>query len=200
MNVIIVSHPARVEYVRKLQDYLSVSATVVDSSSALSGHKTALNLALAHDERVVIMEDDAIPVEGFGRLAHEWCALHPDDLLSFYLGTSRPVDFQALVTERIRIADMQERPQLQLPTLIHGVCYSVPRHELPRVIEALDIPTRQREADFVIGAAWGRAVYYPLESLVQHRDDEPVERHPDGYPRSSPRVARRLAGPLMFQP
>jgi hypothetical protein len=200
MNVILVSHPSRLNYVEQLQRVIPVVTTVIDTVSAWSGHLMALRLALAHQSRVVIMEDDAIPVVGFERLAKEWADLHPDNMLSFYLGTSRPADFQPLVDERMRIADLQGRRELQMPTLLHGVCYSIPTHELPRVVAALEKPGRQREADYAVGAAWGRSVVYPIESLVQHRDGAPVERHPDGKPRTEPRVARRLAGPLMFNP
>lgn len=199
MNVIIVSHPDRSEFVEQLQrSKLSIVTTVIDTVSALNGHRTALRMAMAHNARVVIMEDDAVPVDNFHALATEWCELHPDDLLSFYLGTSYPTQHQPLVDERMRIADMQGRRELQLPQLIHGVCYSIPVESLPRVVAALDGMAARQHADFAIGAAWGRAVYYPLESLVQHRDTTPVERHPDGKARDKPRVARRVAGPLMF--
>lgn len=198
MNVIVVSHPDRIEFVEQLQhSKLNIVSTVIDTVSALNGHRTALRLALAHKSRVVIMEDDAIPVENFHALANEWCDLHPDDLLSFYVGTGYPRQYQGLVDERMRIADLQGRREMQLPALIHGVCYSIPANRLQEVVNRLDAMSNQ-PADFAIGSAWGRAVYYPLESLVQHRDTEPVERHPDGTPRKLPRVARRLAGPLMF--
>lgn len=201
MNVIVVSHPDRLDYVEQLQhSSLSIVTTVIDTVSALNGHRTALRLALAHTSRVVIMEDDAIPVENFHALAQEWCDLHPDDLLSFYLGTSYPRNHQPMVDERMRIADMQGRRELQMPQLIHGVCYSIPVNRLQEVVNRLDAMTGNQAADFAIGAAWQRAVYYPLESLVQHRDTAPVEKHPDGLVRQMPRVARRLAGPLMFNP
>lgn len=197
MKIIIVSHPSRADHVEKLWAHLPVVTTVIDNTSALHGHREALRYASMWSERVVIMEDDAIPVVDFERLAQEWFDMRPDELLSFYLGTSRPRQYQSMVDERIRIADMQGRRDLSMPQLLHAVCYSLP----PSAIAGVRIRMGGiAEADFAIGAAWGKSVCYPLESLVQHRDETPVERHPDGMKRTEPRVARRLAGPLMFNP
>lgn len=199
MKIILVSHPDRARHVHTLQQHLPIVTTVINTVSALDGHRQALYYAEQQRGRVVIMEDDAIPVREFESLADFWFNAHPDDLLSFYLGTSRPRELQAMVAERMRIADMQSRAELSLPTLIHGVCYSIPENQISRVLDALS-KSPIKSADYAIGASWGRHVVYPLESLVQHRDEAPVERHPDREPRVEPRVARRLAGPLMFNP
>jgi len=118
----------------------------------------------------------------------------PDDLISFYLGTGRPVSWQA------RVDDALERtagPFIRLPRLIHGVCYSIPTAHVERVLKRMQ--DSDDGADFAIGRAWGRSVIYPVESLVEHRDGPSVERHPDREPRTERRVARNLAGPLMYE-
>lgn len=199
MKIILVSHPSRAEHVHRLQTAIpSIAATVVDTVSALSGHMTALRIATMFDERVAIMEDDAIPVERFDELSDAWANERPNDLISFYLGTSRPRDLQYLIDHKMLEADRRGHRYIWLFPLIHGVCYSIPTADLPRIVANLEKPSRVREADYAIGMAWGREVCYPLESLVQHRDETPVEKHPDGRPRNEPRVARRLAGSLMF--
>lgn len=200
MNVIIVSHPSRQSNVRLLQEHLNVVATVVDTVSAWSGHRCALRLACEHSERVVIMEDDAIPVQGFNGLAQAWCDALPDDLISFYLGTTRPRTYQPLVNRRIVTADHQGELEIRLPTLIHGVCYSVPPHAVTTLCQRLDALSRIVEADYAVGAAWGKEVVYPIESLVQHRDDQPVERLSAQVRSPDKRVARKLAAELMFNP
>lgn len=197
MKIIIVSHPSRAAHVAALQDRLNVAATVVDTTSAWSGHMTALRIAAQLDERVAIMEDDAIPVKDFDALSDWWAMTRPNDLISFYLGTSRPRELQGVIAHKIAEADRRNQADIWLSPLIHGVCYSIPTAGLARVIDIMQKPSRIREADYAIGVAWGREVCYPLESLVQHRDEAPVERHPDGLPRSEPRIARRLAGSLM---
>ena len=198
MKIILVTHPSRAPHVALLQRSLDVAATVVDTVSAKSGHMAALRLAAQLDERVVIMEDDAIPVKNFDELSDYWAILRPNDLISFYLGTSRPRELQNIIAHKIAVADQRQEADIWLPHLIHGVCYSVPTAGLAPLIEKLDKPSRVREADYAIGVAWGREMCYPLESLVQHRDEAPVEQHPDGLPRQEPRVARRLAGSLMY--
>ena len=198
MKIILVSHPSRAQHVHTLQQHLPVMATIVDTVNAYSGHLTALRMAAQIDERVAIMEDDAIPVRNFDMLSDYWAMLRPNDLVSFYLGTSRPPELQAVIAHKIEQADKNGDADIWLRPLIHGVCYSIPTAGLPAVIDKMQKPSRVREADYAIGMAWGREVCYPLESLVQHRDESPVERHPDGRPRLEPRVARRLAGSLMF--
>lgn len=133
-------------------------------------------------------------MQGFASLAEQWCDKFPDDLISFYLGTGRPVSWQA------RVDDALERtagPVISLPRLIHGVCYSIPTAHVERVLKRMQ--DSDDGADFAIGRAWGRSVIYPVESLVEHRDGLSVERHPDREPRTERRVARNLAGTLMYE-
>lgn len=137
-----------------------------------------------------------MPVVGLLEQARNWCNRFPNDLVSFYLGTGRPASWQA------RVDDALERTSgdhIALPRLIHGVCYSVPAAGVARVLSRLPVTTDEG-ADYAIGRAWGRQVIYPVESLVEHRDQGSVERHPDGEPRVESRVARNLAGPLEYDP
>lgn len=160
-------------------------------NGALHGHRSALTLAAATERPCIIMEDDAIPVVGFTELANDWLERFPDQLISFYLGTSRPPQWQARVDAEL--GSVAATSHIHLPTLIHGVCYAIPPDSVGRVLGRM----RGAEADFSVGRGWGRPVLYPVESLVEHRDGTPVERHPDGEPRTERRVARSLAGPLI---
>lgn len=202
-QVIIVGDARRETQIIKLTNTLRGSHLILDSwkRGALWNHIRALELAggLAHHlgKRCIIMEDDAIPVVDFLPRAQAWFDRFPDDLISFYLGTGRPARHQWLIDDRMKEADAAGRDWLSYGHFLHGVCYSIPPAEIPRVLENLR-RTSQREADYAIGAAWGRPVIYAVESLVEHRDGPVVERHPDGQPRVERRVARRLAGPLMY--
>lgn len=199
MQVIIVGHHQRMEWVQKLQDNLPGAAAVVDfgNHGAMYSHIRALQIAATLDGRCVIMEDDAIPVIGFQQFADEWFNEFPDELISFYLGTGRPKEWQATVDRKLAECDGE---WIKLPKLIHGVCYSLPvggaQHVLARIKQ---MGTVFEGADFTIGRAWGRDVVYPVESLVEHRDGPCVEKHPDGEKRTEVRVARCLAGPLMYE-
>lgn len=87
-------------------------------------------------------------------------------------------------------ADKTRADFITLPRLIHGVCYSVPRQQIHRVLTQWD---SCKPADYAVGDACGGAVVYPCWSLVDHADGEPVERHPDSAPRTERRRAWRLA-------
>lgn len=199
-QVIIVGHKSRISWVAKLQEALPGAAALVDHSNrgALAGHIRALEIAKLHDKRCIIMEDDAIPVEGFMQLATDWFERMPDALISFYLGTGRPVSWQAQVDAHLSrtIGDY-----ITLPRLIHGVCYSIPPKHVGRTLDRIRAmgETLDEPADYIVGRGFGREVVYPVESLVEHRDGESVERHPDGEPRIEQRVARNLAAPLMYE-
>lgn len=153
-------------------------------------HRRALAWAVEQSERVIIIEDDALPVPGFTNKVTDWLARFPDDLCSFYLGTGRPPQYQAQIAERLIAADRTRADYITLPQLIHGVCYSVPPQHLPRVLARWD---SSKPADFALGDAWGAPVVYPCWSLVDHADGEPVEHHPDGEARTERRRAWRVA-------
>lgn len=191
--VVIVGHHSRYEWIDRILEVLPDAIAVVDpgDNGAIHNHIRVLSMIARSDRRCIIMEDDAIPVVGFMERAEQWCVEYPDDLISFYLGTGRPPQWQARVDAELGAGTAH----IHLPALLHGVCYSIPPNEIPRVLATM---RKDGAADSAIGRAWGRNVLYPVESLVEHRDGTPVERHPDGMARTEPRVARRLAGPLLF--
>lgn len=194
MKIIVIGHHSRKPWIDQLQSHFGDWIVTIDyqNRGAYESHRWALELASQQSERCVIMEDDAIPVAGFEQLAQAWFDRMPDALISFYLGTGRPPQWQARVDDCLARAN---NDYIKLNTLIHGVCYSVPPRFVNRVLSKMhdDLP-----ADFAVGRAWGGQVVYPVESLVEHRDADSVERHADNEARNVPRVARCLAGPLAF--
>ena len=124
----------------------------------------------------------SFPVEG-------WLQRYPDSLVSFYLGTGRPPQYQMQIAERLIVADKTRADFITLPRLIHGVCYSVPRQKIERVLTRWDT---RKPADYAVGDAYAGNVIYPCWSLVDHADGDPVERHPDGYQRTERRRAWRI--------
>lgn len=188
MKIVVVAHHAREAQAVALADRLD-ARLVMDRTDqgALWGHTEALRWASEQSERVVVMEDDALPVPGFLELAEAWLARFDEELVSFYLGTGRPPQWQKPIQRALAYADFTGLDHITLPQLIHGVCYSVPD------VAALLSRLRKGPADFAIGAAWGRPVIYPCASLVDHADGPSVERHPDGQRRTEIRRAWRLA-------
>ncbi|WP_455852702.1 hypothetical protein [Pantoea endophytica] len=153
-------------------------------------HRRALEWANEQDCRVVILEDDAIPVSGFTDKAADWLAQFPDDLVSFYLGTGRPPQYQREIAGLLVNADRTQGDYISLSKLIHGVCYSPPRSKLQHIVSKWN---NTMAADYAVGEACGGRVIYPCYSLVDHADLPTVERHPDNEPRTERRRAWRLA-------
>ncbi|MGE2347576.1 hypothetical protein [Enterobacter asburiae] len=191
IKFVVVGHHARRQQAEALA--LSISAHLLideGDGGANANHRRALEWAAEQPCRVVVCEDDALPVAGFTELMDEWLARFPEALVSFYLGTGRPPQYQMPIAERLIVADKTQADYITLPRLIHGVCYSVPQQHIERVLARWD---SSKPADYAVGDAYGGAVVYPCYSLVDHADGEPVERHPDSAPRTERRRAWRLA-------
>lgn len=184
-RVVVVAHHARRQQAEALAESLEAQLLMDEEGrGAWWNHRRALRWAADQDERVVIMEDDALPVPVFRERAAAVLARWPEELVSFYLGTGRPPQYQARIQGLLADCD----DHIVLDTLIHGVCYSVPPGGLHRLLAE---PTGY-QVDLSIGGVWGRPVVYTVPSLVDHADGPPVERHFDRQPRTEPRRAWRL--------
>lgn len=191
IRFVVVGHHSRIEYAQRLSAMLNAHLLIDEGEHGANwNHRRALEWAACQPCRVVVLEDDAMPVPWFAELVVDWLTRFPDDMLSFYLGTGRPPQYQMQIAERLIVADKTQADYITLPRLIHGVCYSVPPNHINRVLSRWD---SSKPADYAVGDAYGSAVVYPCYSLVDHADGEPVERHPDSAPRTERRRAWRLA-------
>ncbi|MGC6230527.1 MULTISPECIES: hypothetical protein [Hafniaceae] len=191
VKFVVVGHHSRYKQALCLAESLG-AVLLIDSGDhgANWNHHRALEWAAEQSCRVVVIEDDALPVPNFHVAVVEWLARFPDNLVSFYLGTGRPPQYQMQIAERLVIADKSRADFITMPRLIHGVCYSVPQQHLPRVLARWD---SSKAADYAVGDAHGGSVVYPCYSLVDHADGQPVEVPQDGMPRTERRKAWRLA-------
>jgi len=187
MKFCVVGHHSRRDMAIRLAESLDAHLLIDEGNNGANwNHHRAIEWASQQDCRVVICEDDALPVEGFRGKVAEWLDRFPDDLISFYLGTGRPPQWQKEIKNKLAV-----NPDfITLRTLIHGVCYSIPQQHTKRILNSW--PSRLA-ADYAVGRAWGRDVIYPSYSLVDHADGESVERHPDGVKRTEIRRAWQLA-------
>lgn len=189
ISCVVIGHHARRAQATRLAAALDAHLSMDEEGrGATWGHRRALEWAARQHGRVVVLEDDALPVPDFRARAAAVLARYPDDLVSLYLGTGRPVDYQPIIAARLALADSTGAAHIKLRTLVHGVCYSIPPAGLPRVLARV----WGNQPDFGIGDAWNRPVIYPLPCLVDHADGAPVERHADKQPRVEPRRAWRL--------
>ncbi|MDW5499875.1 hypothetical protein R6Y99_08750 [Pseudomonas lundensis] len=190
IKFVVVGHHSRLSQAEVLAKELQAHMLIDDSNNGANwNHRRALDWAADQPCRVVVIEDDAEPVPNFIPQVEWWLSSHPDSLVSFYLGTGRPPQYQIKIAERLIAADKTRTDFIILPQLIHGVCYSIPPQHIERVLTRWD---SRKPADYAVGDAYGGAVVYPCYSLVDHADVTPVERHPDNTPRTERRRAWRL--------
>ncbi|HAS0970051.1 hypothetical protein [Enterobacter hormaechei] len=190
IKFVVVGHHSRTGHAQRLAALLDAHLLIDDGNHGANwNHRRALEWAAEQPCRVVVLEDDVLPVQGFTEKVTYWLVRFPDDMLSFYLGTGRPPQYQMQVAERLIVADKTQADYITLPRLIHGVCYSVSPQHIERVLSRWD---RSKPADYAVGDAYGGAVVYPCYSLVDHADGESVESHPDSAPRTERRRAWRL--------
>ncbi|MBJ6396320.1 hypothetical protein JGT26_19305 [Enterobacter hormaechei] len=192
VKFVVVGHHSRKGHAQRLATMLDAHLLIDDGNHGANwNHRRALQWAAEQTCRVIVVEDDAQPSGSLtGLVIGHWLNRFPDSLVSFYLGTGRPPQYQMQIAERLIVADKTQADYITLPRLIHGVCYSVPPQHINRVLSRWD---NSKPADYAVGDAWGGAVVYPCYSLVDHADFESVECHPDSAPRTERRRAWRLA-------
>nr|WP_314520518.1 hypothetical protein [uncultured Lelliottia sp.] len=192
VRFVVVGHHTRIGHAQRLATMLDACLLIDDGNHGANwNHRRALEWAAEQTCRVIVVEDDAQPSCSLTELViGHWLNRFPDSLVSFYLGTGRPPQYQMQIAERLILADKTQADYITLPRLIHGVCYSVPPQHINRVLSRWD---SNKPADYAVGDAWGGAVVYPCYSLVDHADFESVECHPDSAPRTERRRAWRLA-------
>lgn len=186
----VVGHHSREVLAKRLSERLDATLFIDPGKNGSNwNHRRALEWASTQKERVVVLEDDALIVEGFDGLVSSWLDRFPDNILSFYLGTGRPPQRQIEIALRLIDADKHQLDYVMLGKLLHGVCYSIPHHFLPRILECWD---ERLGADYAISANYKGRVIYPVFSLVDHADNDIVEKHPDKAKRLERRKAWRL--------
>ncbi len=190
IKFVVVGHHSRRHQAEHLAWSLNAHVLIDESQHGANwNHRRAIEWASQQDCRVVILEDDAVLVNGFTEKVTAWLNRFPDELLSFYLGTGRPPQYQLEIATRLIDADRRQADYIIMSRLIHGVCYSVPMQRLQQVMSRWN---HRSPADYAVGDAYGGPIVYPCFSLVDHMDSNTVETHPDNTPRTERRRAWRL--------
>jgi len=190
IKFVVVGHHSRRLQAEQLALLLSAHLLIDEGQHGANWiHRRAIEWASEQRCRVVIVEDDALPVADFVRMVPHWLTGFPEDMVSFYLGTGRPPQYQLEIATKLIDADKRQADYITINRLIHGVCYSVPAHKLQQVLSRWNCGS---PADYAVSDACGGAVIYPCYSLVDHADEYPVEQHPDSTPRTERRRAWRL--------
>lgn len=192
MKFVVVGHHSRFASAALLAGELGAHLLIDDGNHGANwNHRRAIEWAAEQSCRVVVLEDDALLVHGFTGKVADWLNRFPDSLISFYLGTGRPPQYQLEIATKLIAADRERADHITMQRLMHAVCYSVPQKLIPKMLKRWDA---SKPADYAVGDACGGTVIYPCNSLVDHADGLPVEKHCDRQPRRERRRAWRLYG------
>lgn len=168
------THPARRHQALLLAAEVGADAIATDDGRGSNlNHARTWELACEANpgtEWVGVLEDDAIPVDGFTDQLNGMLAHSPAPLVSAYLGTGFPVGHQATVREALRT-----EPRWIVSTDVHHHVALFARREcVPAIINRLQHAVIGCDAALGVEArrnAW--PVAYCVPSLVDH-DDGPA--------------------------
>lgn len=86
IKFVVVGHHARRAQADRLASLLGAHVLMDEEGNGANwNHRRAIEWASKQDCRVVILEDDAVPMPGFNDSVHQWLSRFPNDLISFYL-------------------------------------------------------------------------------------------------------------------
>lgn len=197
----VVAHEARVE--QAIQLALSVNAQLALDDGTLGcqlNHcRTLKHLATQGAEYVLVLEDDAQPVDGFlqqvtAALAaaptceYEDGTATPAPIVSFYLGSGYPKQWQRGIQRAITKADKNDATWIISEHLLHAVAYAIRTDLIQDLLANLpDLPIDQAISEWA--RPRGHMVAYPWPSLCDHSDGDTVIT--GRRPRTTPRKAWR---------
>lgn len=194
INIAIVEHIDRHEMAYDLCCKVRADIMFIDHGQfgCEANHKRAWDWHAehTHDGWAVVLEDDALPVDGFREQLSAALAVAPAPIVSLYLGT----DDRAFWQNGIRYAIEHASPGtswLIAGALLHAVGVAIRSDLLPlHISEGLAVDT-------AIGN-WAKRnshlIAYTLPSLVDHADEQPIvtQRHGSTAQRLTPRRAHRF--------
>lgn len=197
----VVGHASRPKLIERLRKQLVPDVVQIDDGSAGCGknhvHTIERTYAIALDrdlDWLVIVEDDAIPTQDFRTVVGTALEYSPSEIVSLYLGTGYPQQYQADFIEAVN----SETCWIMHKWMRHAVGYCLHVSLVPELIDHMKPLVDQRWApDDAIGEYARKndiGVAYTNPSLVDHEDDESVVvyRTHKGHPTSG-RVKERKA-------
>ena len=206
ISIGVVAHASRAVAAKDLARRVGAEFVSFDSNGLLGCEGNHANvqrhlLALGSVWSVVV-EDDAVPVDGFRAQLAAALAVVPDacPVVGLYLGRLRPPQYQARIAAALEDADALGACWVTAPALLHGVGYAIRSDVLPAVIDYdSGLPADQHIGRCV--RKLGALVAYTVPSLVDHADGAPViVSRPDGASRPPGRVAWRTGSREMWTP
>lgn len=194
----IVAHVSRGEQAHKLMEDVGACYASFDNSNLGCGgnhRKVWRHLSKRfgpHVNHLVVLEDDAIPVDGFNEQLEQALAIHAAPVVSLYLGRLRPPHLQFMIEPAIERAVAAEASWIVSRQLLHAVGLAIRADLVPDMLANLneELPIDEAIGEWVNRKHYRIAYCHP--SIVQHQDGETLLQHRDGLPREPGRVAHRF--------
>lgn len=193
----IVAHVARAEQAHKLMDDVGAAYLSLDNGlwgangNARRVWRHMLKHHAPHVDHLVVLEDDAVPVDGFAEQLEQVLAAAPAPVLSLYLGRLRPPHLQYMIEPATKRADNHNASFIVSRQLLHAVGLVVRSDLVKDMLASLD---EELPIDEAINGWLNRHRYrvgYCWPSIVEHADGETLLQHRDGQKREAGRVAWR---------
>lgn len=165
--------------------------------SATDNHVRAMQLADPSADWVVVLEDDAVPIDDFSTvLRNQLSEIDNDRIVSLYLGQQRPPSIQPTLQRTIESAP-EDTSWLITKNLYWGVGVCIPGRFVDSISD--HVLTSSHPWDSSVGR-WALThsveVWYSWPSLVDHLDEETTINHADGMGRVAGRRAWRTGKPI----
>lgn len=190
------AHINRAAQARRLANAVDAAHLSLDDGClGPGGNHLKVWATLAHGPHThaVVLEDDAVPVPRFRDQLTMALQSAPTAFVGLYLGTGRPPHWQTRISQATARADREQAHWIVTgERLLYGVGIAIRRPLVGAMIAAVEtsrLPYDQAIADWALGHGHHIAFCWP--SLVDHRDQATLIRHPDGAPRDTPRRAWR---------
>lgn len=202
IQIVIATVESRLPYASDLA--LSTGADIIvdpvgDGSerSATDNHVRALQFADPSSDWIVVLEDDAVPIDDFsGVLYSQLSEIDNDKIVSLYLGKQRPPSVQPTLQRTIEAAS-EDVSWLVTKNLYWGVGVCIPGAFVDSISD--HVLTSSHPWDSSVGR-WALSnsveVWYSWPSLVDHLDEETTINHADGMGRTEGRRAWRTGRPI----
>lgn len=194
----IVAHTARAARSHELMHGVGAAFCSIDNGNLGCGgnhRKVWRHLSkrfAAHKTWLVVLEDDAVPVEGFAEQLEAALNVHAAPVVSLYLGRLRPPHYQYLIEPAVKRADEQDANFIVSPHVLHAVGLAIRSDLVADMLDNLDeeLPIDEAIGEWVNKRHYRCAYTYP--SIVDHQDGETLLTHRDQQPREPGRVAWRF--------
>jgi hypothetical protein len=191
----IVAHISRQRWADELADQIKATHVSMDNGT-LGTYGNHLATWQYHQyntdsDWAVVIEDDALPISDFRHQLGMALAAAPTDIVSLYLGRSRPPQHQPAIATAIASATALNHAWLTAPKLIHAVGVAIRTEHVADLCRTLQ-RTRGIDIDEAI-SEWAHmrhlTIGYTLPSLVDHRDGPTITKHRDQADRPAGRTA-----------